>query len=104
MAQVEEERAAHLHNTEEHTLHHIYPSLQGKKLLVIETAVTSHLIDEEARGLQKMRVMCEESQFIIDHKKVPLKTFIEKNYADFLVINPYTKILPDIKKIIKHNR
>ena len=100
MAQAEVAHATNFHNTEVHTLHHIYPSLQGKKLFVVETDLTGRLIDEEARGLQKMRVTHEESEFIIDHKKVPLETFVDKNYADFLVINPYTEILPDIKKII----
>lgn len=98
--QIETETQKNLPETSPHALHHIYSSLHEKKLLVVETEQTSHRIDEEAHGLQKMNVTCSESAFFLNNQQVSLKKFMDRHTFDFLVVNPYAHILPEIQKII----
>lgn len=82
--------------------HHIYPSLQNKRLLIIETYYTGRQILEEAKSMQNMKAVLEPSKPRFYGQLVSLETYMkEKNFL-FLVVHPYDQIIPDIDEVIAH--
>jgi len=80
--------------------HHIYPSLQNKRLLIIETYYTGRQILEEAKSMQNMKAVLEPSKPRLHGQCVSLATYMQEKNLQLLVIHPYDQIIPDIDEVI----
>jgi hypothetical protein len=82
-------------------LQHLYPSLQDKRVLIIESPLVADQIANVAKGMQNMQAQIGTT---LPHNKgveYPLPEYMGNHAIDFLVIHPHLGSLKQIDAVIK---
>lgn len=87
------------------TIHPIYPILKDRQLLVVsQDPFLVGAADDELRAMQKMKVTETNFTPIMNHKKVPLETFVTQKFFDVCIINAHPYVIPLVDTLIEKNK